>query len=238
MSKSGPLTPWAQFRLTRGATIIMVTTVVLSVAFLMCGLETRATILHWTAPTGSSVWREGRVWTLFTGPLIEISFLSLVMQAFVIWSFIPTMEEHWGTSRLLRFALLTSVAGTVGGTLVGLVLSRDVAILGVDPFIYSTIVAFGVLRGKEQVRFFGAATMTGRQMMLGILAFLFLFVVLQQRWEDGGAFAAAVGMAVLLTSRKYNPRVLWKRWQIRRSRAHLSVVPPSKPRKSDERWIN
>jgi membrane associated rhomboid family serine protease len=173
-----------------------------------------------------------------TGPLIEISFLSLVMQAFVIWSFIPTMEEHWGTSRLLRFALLTSVAGTVGGTLVGLVLSRDVAILGVDPFIYSTIVAFGVLRGKEQVRFFGAATMTGRQMMLGILAFLFLFVVLQQRWEDGGAFAAAVGMAVLLTSRKYNPRVLWKRWQIRRSRAHLSVVPPSKPRKSDERWIN
>jgi membrane associated rhomboid family serine protease len=243
---SGP-SPWSQFKITRGAGIILAVSVIASLAYLLCDLPLRAQIQQWAGPTGSSVWREGKVWTLLTGPLLETRFISLIMQAFVIWSFVPTMERHWGTARLLRFAIMTSVAGTVGGTLVGFALGSDIPIFGVDPFVYATIVAFGVLYAKQPVRFFGAIPMTGQQMAIGILGFLFLFVLLQSRWEHGGALVAAIAMALFLTSRKYNPRILYKRWQLRRARSHLSLVPnqPSDKGagrggkgKTDERWIN
>ncbi len=95
---------------------------------------------------------------------------------------------------------------------------------------------------NQPMRLFGAIQITGRQMVYGTLAVVVLYVVLQTVWVEGGAFAGAIGMAFWLTSRRHNPRVLWTRWQIRRSRSHLSLVPRSgggkKPAKTNERYLN
>lgn len=240
-----PTSPFAGFALnvSRGAKIILIASVVASVAYMMCSLPTRAAILPWVAPTGTTVWRWGRVWTLLTGPLLEPRFLGLVMQAIVLVGFVSPLERHWGTARVLRFAGYMSLAGTIGGTLVGLALGHETMILGLDPFVYGTLVAFGVLFARQPVRFFGAVPMTAKQLAIGILTVLSLLVVIEGRWAYGGALASAVITALWLTSRRYNPRVLWKRLQLRR--AHLQLVKdpkaaarPKSSKQKDERFLN
>ena len=82
------------------------------------------------------------------------------------------------------------------------------------------------------MQFFGVLPMTGRQLMFGILGFVALFVVLGAKWEEGAAFFAAMGLAALLLSERWSPAAAWKRWRVKRARAHLrSVAPPKK-------WVN
>ena len=59
--------------------------------------------------------------------------------------------------------------------------------------------------------------------MYGFIGFLLLFVVLQQQWEQGAAFAAAMVGAAIMTSKRWSPGLAWKRWRIARARAKLSV---------------
>lgn len=243
--------PFGNLKLTRAAKIILAIVVVTSIGFLLCGQATRLEILKWTMPTGSSVWRDGRVWTLFTGPLLELDIIWLVLLAFILLS-MPQLESFWGTNRMLRFIAFTALAGSVGGTLVGLIIGSNHGVLGVAPVGFALQIAFGLVYINQPMRLFGAIQITGRQMVYGTLAVVVLFVVLQSRWVDGGAFAGSIGTAFWLTSRRHNPRVLWTRWQIRRSRSHLSLVPrgpgssaaPSrggaskKPTKTNERYLN
>ena len=53
--------PFGNLKLTRAAKIILAVVVVTSIGFLLCGQATRLQILEWTMPTGSSVWRSGRI---------------------------------------------------------------------------------------------------------------------------------------------------------------------------------
>ncbi len=244
--------PFGNLKLTQAAKIILAVVVVASLGFLLCGQDTRFKILEWTMPTGSAVWRSGRLWTLVTGPLLELDIIWLVLLAFILLS-MPQLESFWGTKRMLRFIAFTAVAGSVGGTLVGLLIGSDRGVLGVAPVVFALQIAFGLVYINQPMRLFGAIQITGRQMVYGTLAVVVLFVVLQSLWVQGGAFAGAIGMAFWLTSRRHNPRVLWTRWQIRRSRSHLSLVPrgpgassstPSrgasgkKPTKTNDRYLN
>ncbi len=244
--------PFGNLKLTRAAKIILAVVVVTSIGFLLCGQATRLQILEWTMPTGSSVWRSGRIWTLVTGPLLELDIIWLVLLTFILLS-LPQLESFWGTNRMLRFVGFTALAGSVGGTLVGLVIGSERGVLGVAPVGFALQIAFGVVYINQPMRLFGAIQITGRQMLYGTLAVVVLFVLLQSLWVQGGAFAGAIGMAFWLTSRRHNPRVLWTRWQLRRSRSHLSLVPrgsggsgaaPSrggaskKPTKTNERYLN
>src|SRR5215208_4756077 len=111
----------------------------------------------------------------------------------------PNLERWWGAPRFLRFAIYTSLAGTIAGTLFGCVVGLPGIIVGLDPFIYSAMVAFGILYARQPVQFFGVLPLTGRQMMFGILGFAAFFVVLNEAWADGVAYAAAIGVAVMLT---------------------------------------
>jgi membrane associated rhomboid family serine protease len=237
----------SQLRITRGALILLFLEVGISLIFYMSSKATKLQLIDVLVPSSEGVWREWKLWTLATGPLIETSFTALIFQALLLWLFVPQLERWWGTKRFLTFAALTSLAGSVAGTLGGLVVSGPPIIDGLDPFLYASIVAFGIIYAKQPVRFFGVLPMTGRQLMYGILGFLTLFVVLEAKWSEGLAFLAAILVAVMLTSERWSPRLAWLRWKQRRARAHLDILQgglggggktPNKPGKNDKRWVN
>ena len=218
----------------------------LSLVFLLSSASARESMVEWLAATPDNVFHHGRVWTLVTSPLLEIDFLSLLLSLFMLWMFVPTLERFWGTSRFYRFVAVTSIAGTFAGTLVGLATGRPMPILGLSPFVYASVVAFGVVYARQPVQFFGVLPLTGRQLMYGFIGFLVLFVGLQGLWEKGAAFAAAMIAAAIMTSKRWSPALALKRWRIARARSRLSVIeggaprPPTPHRKKsdDQRFIN
>ncbi|MGE0398917.1 MAG: rhomboid family intramembrane serine protease [Kofleriaceae bacterium] len=225
--------------ITRGALIVLGLELGVSLIWLLSNQQARAEIGPWIVSYPSNVFENGRVWTLVTSPLLEDKFISLLMLAFVMWMFIPTLERFWGTARFYRFVIATSLAGTICGNLAGWALGTDQLINGLSPFLYASFVAFGMVYAKQPVRFFGVLPLTGRQLMYGIIGFLILFVVLQQLWALGASYAGAMGMAALMVS-KFSPSLLWKKWRIRRARAKLTVMQggAAKKRPEEQKYLN
>ena len=235
---------WRQLRITRGALTVFGLQLGLSLVWLMSSPSVRTTIGEWLIASPSQVFEHGKVWTLVTSPLLETNFISLVFIGFMMWMLIPTLERFWGIGRFYRFVLVTSVLGSLGGCLVGLATGNDVPIHGLSPFVYASVVAFGVVYARQPVQFFGVLPLSGRQFMFGIVGFVLLWVLLQRFWEQGGSFAAAMIAAAVMTSKRWSPGLAWKRWRIARARAHLSVIEGGaaktrERKKADEqRWLN
>lgn len=212
----------------------------------------KARMVELLVPYADAVWREGRVWTLLTGAFIEIRIFSLFFQGLMIWFMLPTLERWWGPKRFLMFVGLTAVAGTTAGTLMGLATGRNVPITGLDPTLFASAIAFGILYARQPIQFFGVLPMTGRQFMYGMIALVAAFILIGQDWEEGAAMAAAMLVAAGLTSGKLDPIATWRRWRYERARAHLKVVPrpdggdgasggggsKRKRRGTDERYLN
>jgi membrane associated rhomboid family serine protease len=232
-----------QLRITRGAAILLFLEVGFTLVWLFLDDSTKLRLVPWIAPTATTVWRQGRLWTLVTGAFLEPDFLSLLLQGLMLWLFVPALERWWGTPRFLRFAAYTTLTGMILGTLAGLATGRDVPILGLDAFVWSSVVAYGIIYARQQVQFFGVMPITGRQMMYGTIGFVTLFIVLQGAWELGAAYAGAMGVAALLVNQKWNPRLAWLRWKKKRERAHLSVLVGGKAggggkKKKPEQYLN
>lgn len=228
-------------RITRGALVVLGLQVGLSLVWMLADRSARVTLADWLVASPGQVFERYRVWTLLTSPLLEIDFFALVLTGLMLWMFVPTLERFWGTPRFYRFVAITSVAGTLAGCLVGLATGRDLPITGLSPFTYAAVVAFGVIYARQPVQFFGVLPLTGRQMMLGFIGFLVLFIGLQGLWERGASFAAAMLAAAVMTSRRWSPALAWKKWQLRRARAKLTVLDGGArpaPRRDDQRFIN
>ena len=230
-------------RITRGALIVAGLELGLSLVWLLSDLATRASLSQWLEATPAHVFQQGRVWTLATGVFLERDFIALILHVTVLWMFVPTLERFWGTNRFYRFVAITSLVGTLAGCAFGLVTGQmDAPISGLNPFIYASIVAFGIVYARQPVQFFGVLPLTGRQLMYGFIAFLALFVVATQAWENGVAFAAAMVAAAVMTSKRWSPGLAWKRWRIARARAHLKVVAGGKghvpPTRDEHKWLN
>ena len=242
MRVSGALrSRFSGMRITRGALIVLGLEIGLSLVWLVADLPTRELLDQWLVATPANVFVHGRVWTLASGVFVERNFLPLLLHALVLWMFVPTLERFWGTPRFYRFVAITSVAGTIAGVAMGLATGRPVPILGLSPFVYASVVAFGIVYARQPVQFFGVLPLTGRQMMYGFMGFLVLFITLQGLWEKGASFAGAMIAAALLTSKRWSPGLAWKRWRIARARARLSVIEggaPRPPRKPDEKFLN
>jgi membrane associated rhomboid family serine protease len=226
--------------ITRGALVVLGLTLGMSLLWLLSKPDARLALGEWTIATPSNVFENGRVWTLLTSPLIETKFISLLFLGLVMWMFVPTLERFWGTARFYRFVIVTSLVGSVCGTLVSWVLGTNEVIAGLSPFLYASFVAFGMVYAKQPVQFFGVLPLTGRQLMYGMIAFVTLFVVIQQLWAQGAAFAGAMGTAALMVS-KFSPGLLWKKWRIRRARAKLTVMQggaSAKKRPDEQKYLN
>ena len=217
----------------------MVTQLVVSFGFIFLDKPTQETVKQWVVASPEQVFEHGRVWTLLTSPLLELDFLQILFTVLMLWLFVPTLERFWGTNRFYRFVAITSVAGTIGGTLMGLATGRDVDISGLQPFAFASIVAFGILYARQPVEFSFYIRMTGRQLMYGMLAFFVLFITLQGRWELGLACCCAMLSAAMMTSKRWSPGLAWRRWRIARARARLSVIEGGKkPKRDEQRWLN
>jgi membrane associated rhomboid family serine protease len=229
-------------RITRGALVVLGIEVGLSLVWLLADLGTRAQLSQWLEATPANVFLRGRVWTLATGPFLEHDFIALVLHAFMLWMFVPTLERFWGTPRFYRFVAITSLVGTVAGCALGLLIGgENVPVDGLNPFIYASIVAFGIVYARQPVQFFGVLPLTGRQLMYGFLAFLALYVVATGAWENGAAFGAAMLAAAAITSKRLSPALAWKRWRIARARARLKVMSGGKgrvPARDEKKWLN
>ncbi len=238
-------------RITRGALVVGGLQLGFSLVWLLANDEAKATMAKWLIATPASVFQHGHVWTLITSPFVEIDFFSLLLTLVMLWMFVPTLERFWGTTRFYRFVVVTSIVGTLGGVAVGYALGPahyGQPILGLSPFTYASVVAFGIIYARQPVQFFGVLPLTGRQLMYGFIGFLVLFITLQGLWDKGASFAAAMVTAALLTSKRWSPGLAWRRWRIARARAKLSVIeggapkPPRNPtpsrKKSDERYLN
>lgn len=239
----------SQLRITRGALVLAGLEIGLSLVWLMSGPAARASIGQYVAASPSTVWEQWRVWTLATSPFLEVDFIGLILHAVVLWMFVPTLERFWGTRRFITFVAVTSIVGTLAGTLAGLATGHDIPILGLNPFIYASIIAFGITYAKQPVQFWGVLPLTGRQLMFGFMAFIALFVLLGQKWEQGAAFAGAMIAAAVMTSKRWNPRLAYRRWKAQRARAQLTILQggqgrgaasAGKPKsKSDgDKWLN
>ena len=232
-------------KITRGALILAVLQLLVTITWLVLDAPTKAQFARWFVVTPRNIFENGHVWTLVTSPFLEDNFINLVLSLLMLWMFVPTLERFWGTKRFLRFVAITSVIGGLAGAGVGMLLgNKDVGVVGLSPFVYASIVAFGILYARQPVEFSFYIRMTGRQLMWGFIAFITLFVVLQQLWEIGGAYAASMITAAVMTSKRWSPGLAWKRWRIARARAKLSVIEggmrgSAKPKKSDEqRFLN
>lgn len=238
--RSGQRFSFRQARITRGALYLLFAEVGMSLVYLLSSQSARVDLGSWLVATPTVVWHDFKLWTLVTSSLLEVDFVSLLFHAFILWMFVPVLERWWGTRKFLMFALWTSLAGTTAGTLLGLALGPTLpmttAITGLDSFIYGSIVAFGILYRSQPVQFFGVLPLTGRQLMIGIIGFVSVFVLIGREWALGAAYAASMGLAWLLTSGKWDPRLWYLRWKHKRARRHLRVV-----RNKDgdrEKWIN
>jgi membrane associated rhomboid family serine protease len=228
-----------QARITTGALYLLFATAGLSIIYLIGNDELRAQLLLWLGASGHTVWSEFKIWQLVTTGLLEVQIVSLLFHAFALWMFLPALERWWGTKRFLLFALYTVLVGTTVGTITGLLLggtAQFTYVSGLDPFIFAGIVAYGILFADQQVQFFGVLPMTGRQLTIGIVAFVGLFIVLGQAWVEGAALAAAMIFAWAMVSDRFSPR-LWrlkaKQRRLRR-RSHLKVVKDDDKKK----WMN
>jgi membrane associated rhomboid family serine protease len=232
---------WKQMKITRGALILIVLQLVVTIGVLAAGLKDWSE--EWLVLTPHHLFHQGRVWTLVTSPLLELQFVSLILTMLMMWMFVPTLERFWGTPRFFRFFLITTLVGELAGAATGLALGRDAEIFGYSPFIYASVVAFGILYAHQPVQFSFYIRMTGRQMMYGFIGFLVLFVTIQGLWEQGAAFAAAMLSAAVMSSKRWSPGLAWRRWRIARARAKLSVLEGGMkakpaPKRDDQRFIN
>lgn len=230
-----------QLRITPGAFFIIATEIGLSLVWLLSSATARSQIAEYVVSTPTAVFEHGYVWTIITSNFLELEFISLLLHGVMMWMFVPTLERFWGIARFFRFFAVTSIVGQLAGLGMGYVTGRDFPIAGIDPFIYASVVAFGVIYARQQVSFFGVLPLTGRQMMWGFIAFLCLFIGLQQFWELGAALGAAMIAAAVMTSKKISPGLAWKRWRLARARRKLSVIDGGnkpKRRKDEQKWLN
>lgn len=238
----------SQLRITRVALILLFALLATSLLFGMSSKVGKARMAEWLVPTGDSVWHSGKVWTLLTGPFLEVDILSLVLAAFMLWMFLPVLERWWGPRRFALFVGVTAVVGTITGTLIGLSLGGlhvGVPIIGLDSTLFAAAIAFGIIHAKAPIQFFGVLPMTGRQFMWGMIAVLAAVLIIGQQWESAGANVAATAAGAALASGRVDPIAWWRRRQYAKARKHLSSVPasPAAPptarrSKTDDRWVN
>ena len=234
---------FAGLRITRGALIVAGLELGLSLVWLLSDGATKQQLSDWLEATPANVFEHGRVWTLATGVFLEQQFIALLLHMSVLWMFVPTLERFWGTARFYRFVAITSLAGTLAGCAFALATQKmAVAVSGLDPFIYASIVAFGIVYARQPVQFFGVLPLTGRQLMYGILGFLAFSVLIQQHWVLGVAYGAAMLAAAVVTSKRWSPGLAWKRWRISRARSRLKVMSGGKghvpPTRDEHKWLN
>jgi membrane associated rhomboid family serine protease len=184
---------------------------------------------------------SGHLWKIVTTAFCSRDGLAFFIDLLVLWMFVPTLESAWGRKRFLTFFFLTVVAGHLTAALFALLIGTPAVIVGLGPFIYGSIAAFGVAWGDQPVQFFGVVPMKGRTLAIGIAVILLVSVVLNGAWVDCVDYFAAMLAAILFAG---NPRLWLLRLRRERLKRRYTVLRggagEGKPTggRSGEKWLN
>lgn len=239
---SRPRFEFRRLGITQGALVVFGLQLGLSLIFMMLEPPMQAQLVDYVVATPSGVFRHGHVWTILTTSFLEPSFFQLLLQGFMMFAFVPTLERFWGTARFYRFVAATSIIGVLCGLGLGLLIGRDFPVYGLAPFTWATVIAYGIVYARQPVQIWGVLPVTGKQMMWGFIAFLTLYVGLQQIWEIGAAYAGAMLTAAVMVSKRWSPGLVLKRWRIARARAKLTVLQggaaQTRAKRDEQKWLN
>jgi membrane associated rhomboid family serine protease len=238
-----PQVGFAPRQLSRGATYLLGLLALLFVVSLFGGKAVQAFYESQLIATPGGVFGEWKLWTLLTTSFVYPlggAGLQLLLDGLVIWFMAPTLERWWGTRRWVTFLFATSIIGSLGAALVGLALGWSGALIfGLSPFIWGSLVAFGVLFARQPVQLFGAIPIQGRSLAIGAAALLVLMTLFNQNWVAFAGSAVGMLVALLMTSGGFAPN-LWmlklRRWWLTRKFGVMDGGRAKKP--VDKKWMN
>ncbi len=201
--------------------------------------EVKAGLLRWLVLTPGSL-AAGEVWKLVTTIFFNNDGLAFFLDILVLWLFVPTLEAAWGRRRFITFFALTSLVGNLVAALVGIAAGwLPVPIIGMGPFIYGAIAAFGVEWAEQPVQFFGVVPLKGKTMAIGVTVVMLLAVALNGDWLHGAGYLGAIAAALVFAG--WSPRVFILRLRRARQKWRMrkyTVLRGGGGRDDKPRWLN
>jgi len=193
-----------------------------------------ATFLPTLALHPADVLTRLSLWQLFTYAFVETSPMGVIFGALILWSIGGSLEQTWGTRKLLTFSLGVTVISAVLTVAVGaFVPAVAMQIFGGGTVMTSALwVAYGLSWGTRQTGFWGMPV-TGNVLALIGVGFVVLNAAFAGPWV---VIPSAFGIAMAFVFVKFNfPSGTWEQftsWRLRRQldkrRNHLNVVSGSK----------
>jgi membrane associated rhomboid family serine protease len=228
-------------RLTRGVAWLVGIVAASFLVFLFAGASANASLFRWLLLTPYSLFHEGKIWQLATSAVVypTSDVVAFLLDGLMLFLFVPILEKWWGTKRFVTFVIATSLVGNLAAAAVGAALGQPlVAIYGLTPFIYGSIVAFGVLFAQQPVQLFGVMPIKGSSLALGAAALMLLRVLLEKEWVTGAGAFTAMGLAYVMTTGSFTPNLWWLKWKRWRVRKKLGVLDGGAKKPDKQKWIN
>jgi membrane associated rhomboid family serine protease len=136
---------------------------------------------------------EGQVWRLFTAPLLHLPRVGSILLLLIGFYFLtPTLEQHWGGPRLIRFLVLSAVVAYALQMLVGLALPRALSEKLVGEYWFSAIpvleavsIAWALTFRGQTVRLFFVLPVSSRGLILFVVGVSLLYLVTLEQMQCG-----------------------------------------------------
>jgi membrane associated rhomboid family serine protease len=230
-------------RLTPVVTWLIGIFIALFLIFSLSGTEAKLFLIRWLALTPDSL-LGGEVWKLVTTTFLAGTPITFLLDVVVLWMFVPTLERAWGRKRFLTFFFLTSITGNLVAALFGLWFG-PAAIIGMAPFLYAAIAAFGVQWADAPVQFFGVIPMKAKVLAIGVTIIMLIATLLNREWALCLGHTAAIAVAVAYVG---EPRLwllrlrrFWLASQRQKLMKRYTVLPGGRAKsdkKDDKSWLN
>lgn len=136
---------------------------------------------------------HGEIWRLFTAPLIHLPQVGSILLLLLGFYFLtPTLEQHWGGARLIRFLILSALVAYGLQMLIGLALPRSLSqkLVGeywfsATPVLEAVSIAWALTFRGQTVRLFFVLPVSSRGLILFVVGVSVLYVVTLEQMQCG-----------------------------------------------------
>jgi membrane associated rhomboid family serine protease len=155
-----------RIRLPLVIAVLIATVSVLSIAAAVAARNGAPLIASSVVLVGQLVLR-GEIWRLITFPLVEFDAPPLIFACLSLYWFSADLVRAWGTRRFLAFHFGLAAAAGLCTALAGLVwpVLGEVAHAGAWVVLDATIVAWGLMHARREIRLYGLIRITGRHLV-------------------------------------------------------------------------
>ncbi|MDB4946167.1 MAG: hypothetical protein JWP97_5701 [Labilithrix sp.] len=188
-----------------------------------------------------------RPWTLLTSFFVTspVEMMHALFALLGLYFLTPTLEKKWGGARLVRFLVLSTLAGNLAVLLFdvfgsqSLALFHPGAVMGPSAAIAAIAVAFGKEHADQQIRLFFFLPVRAKALVWVTLGFAVLAVIFNRPAPEGIAAPFGGILAGLALGGSPSPaRTLWLRIKLAvlRRRGHAltveSILEPGSARRA------